>query len=538
MKEAVRKVSGLLSTVKTAKSQFSQRTETDKESIYRLTFGVLETDSKGKINDELYYLNLADLDPASIAYKVDRDVVVVNADVRQKRKFIRYSTGGVVKNFTERLKLYAESADAARTLVDALRSAAILADKNYQAGRLPDTYEGLTLWLKSNVGPATVGTDRYEQELSFDTRNPLQVTFRQSRTDAKGSSKQADVFVVNAGDLSVGDLKIDVRSNQLELTIVTKNRQKFIRYTKAGRTDGNVSSFELVSADVDRIRDTEAAWRKLIPLAEKKLVAERPALTTVAEARKYISTAVGPVRDGDQTIEQAIRPDCLCTLSRKESGARSATEELYTVELADLTDKDLKFDVNKALYVLDLPVQNKQRYVSYHKNGVRQNYTSEVRLLGADLDGTRYLPAAFSKLIQSCMQSRQNAPAASGLTGLTARIPSLRNEDEELKQTLVATGPGTCQLRFTTTQTGKKTVETSYDLKLKDLNADLTDFVVSGKNVFVNLFTNGKEKIINTQQDGRPANYVNTVRFQIDDVGKARAVADVARQLIRACSTN
>ncbi|MVM40658.1 hypothetical protein GO730_28225 [Spirosoma sp. HMF3257] len=59
---------------------------------------------------------------------------------------------------------------------------------------------------------------------------------------------------------------------------------------------------------------------------------------------------------------------------------------------------------------------------------------------------------------------------------------------------------------------------------------------INGRNVFVNLPTNGKEKMVKTQKDGKPSDYVNNVRIQVDDIEKARAIADAFRHLIRQCN--
>lgn len=542
-RDAVGQVSVRLTGVRTARAQFAQRLEVDKEAPVRMTFVVAETDGKGKTTDETYFLNAADLDPASVTYKVDKDVIVVEAETRQKRKFIRYSENGQPKGFTDRLKLYAETTDAARALTEALRRMTTTAEKNSAAVRLPDSLEGLTLWLKSNTGPETIGNDKLEQRLTFDGQNPLRVTLTVNRTDAKGTAKDNDEYGFNIADLDPAEVKLAVKGDGLELALGTRNRQKFIGHSRLGKADGNVNVIEIISADVDRIRAIEAAWRQLIPLADRQLVAQRPTIGSLAEIQQYIGGAITATQTGEKTFEQTIRTDCICTFTRKQITGRTTTENVYTLNAADLNEKELKLRVDNDQFVLTLPLRNRQRYIGYIKNGVRQNYTNELDLMGNDLERMRYLPSAFERLAQLCSQSPRRAllpgNTAALLAWLAPQMSTFRNNTEEFKQTLTADEvAGTCQFRFTAAQTGRKTIESVYRLHLKDLNADLTDFTVNGQNVFVNLFTNGREKAIKTEKDGKPSDYVNTVRIQIDDIEKARDVTAAFRQLIKTCSVN
>lgn len=536
--DATRRISGQLQTVKTANTQYVQRLDVAKPA-YHVTFTIGQSDSKGKAKEDSYELNLADIDPATVAYKVEKDVIAVNLEAKKGQKYIRYSENGVTKNFTDRLKLYGDNPDAARSLVDVLKKAIAAAEKAYKPTALPDNYEGLALWLKSNIGDEKTGSGSYSQALLFDAKNPLRATFRRGSTDAKGSSKEEEVFAFNVADLVDKEVKLTTKGDQIWLMLATKNRLKYIQTGAESKKVGNVSELEIVSVDPDRIRDVERAWVKLIPLAEKLLASRQPALQTLADAQKQIIAGVKTVKSGDESIEQAIKPACDCIITRKQTGGRSAAEDVYQFNLDDLAEKNAKSSISGGLYTLTLRTQDGQRLIEYYKNGLRQSYSSDVEISTDDLELFRYLPQAFEKAILACRQTRQSPvpvnSADATFNWLVKQLPILKNESETFQLTLTSSGSDRCALQLTEKITGRSTKETTFDLSLKYLNAAGTTFTVSGRNVFVNLVTNNKEKLIKTQKDGKPSDYNNTVKLQIDDINKARNIAEGFRQLIKRC---
>jgi len=58
---------------------------------------------------------------------------------------------------------------------------------------------------------------------------------------------------------------------------------------------------------------------------------------------------------------------------------------------------------------------------------------------------------------------------------------------------------------------------------------------VDGKAVSVNLTTKGREKLIKTTKDGKPAAYVHTVPIRVDGIESGRNLAEAFREAIRGC---
>jgi hypothetical protein len=532
-------VSAQLQPVKTGSAQYIQKIEAA-QPAYRATFSVTKTDNKGKGNEDAYFLNLSDLDVSTVTYKVEKDVIAVLAETKQHRKFVRYSENGELKNLTDRVKLFADNPDIAKALVESLKKVILAAEKAYKPARTPESLDDLRQWLKTNIGSETVGSDKYEQALTFDAENPLRAVFRRSEVGGKGSASQ-DTYSFNLGDLGLEGLQVETKGKRFELPLVIQQKQKLMGYAKDGKLDNLVQTFEIISSDADKIRDIAAAWRKLIPLAVKQLESRKPAFANMAGAQKYLESSLQASKTNDRTIEQTLKADCICTYTRRETYNKNNTEEVYEFNLADLAEKGAKLGVDKELYTIDLKTRDNRRFIGYTKNGVRQNYVSEIELASDNLENVRYMSQAFEKAVQSCAQSRKSpVPTGSQQTQLewiTQQLPKELGEKEPVNYSLVAEG-GTCDLKLTVAQGGRKPSELVYDLALKSLNADATNFDVDGKNVYVSLVTKGKEKLVKTLKDGKPSDYVHTVKIQLGDIEKGRYVAEAFKQLIRNCPSN
>ncbi|MVM40659.1 hypothetical protein GO730_28230 [Spirosoma sp. HMF3257] len=465
---ATQAVANQLSIVKIGAGQYTQKLEATR-APHRLTFLVTQTDAKGKAHDESYHLNVADLDPAQISFKPSKDVIVVTAGIRLNRKFIRYAENGQPGNFIEKLTLYAESPDAATAMVDALRKLALAAEKSYHPASLPDGYEDIAVWLKNAVVNEVIGLNSYEQSISYNGRNPLLATFKQNK-----AGKSDDQFGFNVADISLNDVKLTAKGDHLELSLTTLNRDKFIRYIRAGKPADLTSEFALISTDVDRIRDIEAAFRKLIPLAQKRLEAQTPSLKSMADIQKVVIAGTRSVVSDRESFNQQIVPECSCMYTRIQAGRQTPIEEISRFSLDDIPENSTKIDISNGLFVLKVNT-GKQRLISVSKNLVRQNYSADLEIFSEDLEAVRFLPQAFTKAAQLCRQARKSPvptnTAAATLSWLTTQMPSLRSETEELKTTLETFEPNsTCHLRLTERIIGKKTVETQYDMSLKFLN--------------------------------------------------------------------
>ena len=76
----------------------------------------------------------------------------------------------------------------------------------------------------------------------------------------------------------------------------------------------------------------------------------------------------------------------------------------------------------------------------------------------------------------------------------------------------------------------------TYEFGFKEINKESVQLSVSGKNVFATFQTNNKEKVIKTYENGKPGNYTNSVKIQVDDLDRARNLLILLKQAITLCN--
>jgi len=526
-------LSRLLKNVQTGSFQYKQTCKV--LDSYLVAFEILQIDKKERRQETIHSFQLADISTSSINYNIEKDVITIHLATNKGEKLIKYSEDGSLKAFTNSFKFFAEDVENARQIVELLKKIIPNASQTYKLEKLPDTYEGLSLWLKTKLGNQAGGNKTYQQAFSFDITNPLLATFRQTQLEIKGGQKEFN-YQFNFGVISEKEVKWEVEGDHFDILLPITLKQKLIKYQKDGKPTDNVKVLAISIKDVEQLKNTEAALRKLIKEANKRLEAQRPVFKDPVSAQKFIEKATSNLADNSLLIEQGIKANCICSLVRKTTDGKSRTDELFTFNLADLNGQDMKVTVDDRLFVMTLKTRNNAKYIQSDKNGLRQNYTSEVEIWSDDLERIRYLPQAFEKAIQACTEKASITKLSSeSVQSVAKQIPAFKNDQAELKQQLTTTNT-LCQLKFQIEYiTPKKRTTTTYELNLKDLNTNLTALEVNGKNVFVNLQTNNKEKIIKTYEDDRPSDYTNTLRIQVDDIEVARAITKSFQNIINNC---
>ncbi len=93
-----------------------------------------------------------------------------------------------------------------------------------------------------------------------------------------------------------------------------------------------------------------------------------------------------------------------------------------------------KLGVDKELYTIDLKTRDNRRFIGYTKNGVRQNYVSEIELASDNLENVRYMSQAFEKAVQPVRnpgkarcQRLANKPGWTGFRSNFLRNPVKKN---------------------------------------------------------------------------------------------------------------
>ncbi len=75
----------------------------------------------------------------------------------------------------------------------------------------------------------------------------------------------------------------------------------------------------------------------------------------------------------------------------------------------------------------------------------------------------------------------------------------------------------------TTTASGKKTVEKTFEFNIKDIDASKNSFDVEGQNMAISILTKGKEKVIKVTENGK-SSFVSELLMVVASAEEAKKV--------------
>ncbi|MCD8540856.1 MAG: hypothetical protein LRY55_14615 [Leadbetterella sp.] len=387
------------------------------------------------------------------------------------------------------------------------------------------------------VGAVSTSDAEYKQALIFDKESPLYADIRIVKTDKKGKSTEGNQLF-NLSDLDVVSVAYKIQKDVISVIAETKKGQKFIKEFENDSFDRFSGKVTFFAGNIGEAREAVTLLKKIIPLAEQKQLRSAPKLTDRFTAIQLLKKVNKTLTDKSGDIIQHFETACTASLKVTRSG-KGVTDEYYTFQVADLNDKKIVSDIKGSFFEIGLSTNNNQKVISYFKNDQRQNYTNSITLLSDNLEDFRYLPEALKKVIADCKALEKSRVPAGSLSATMAwlekQIPRLESDKVTINQSLTVSKD--CSMKFTEERSDvKKSGELVYEAGLKDLNVNAVNFDISGKNVFVILMANGKEKLIKTYKDGTPGNYTNEIRIQIDDVSIARDVTEGFKAVIKGCS--
>ncbi len=522
-------------SVSTAGAEIEQSITFDDSKPLNLTFLTVSTDKKGKSASSKYVFNPADFNQNSVSYKIAKDIILVNVSTKGGSKYVQLFENDQFKGFVDKFSLNATDIDNARSLVDILKKMVPVAAKLEESQqKLPASFEALSKWLQENINTQELDGVKFEQSLKNEN---LIGTYTRAVYDVKGQTKGENTYTFNWGDFNAKAVSLDIKSKQLSVSVLTKNKKKFIKDVKSGELQNNTDELVFSGYDVDWVKMLKKGLETFIPLAEQRLASSGPKLDSYASAMKYLSKVNNTFQDKANTTVQALSGDCMAHVTISTSG-KSNLEEEYKFFLGDINDKKLDLDVKGGLFLVELSALNNQKLLEYSKNGAKQNYNNSLVFSSDFLEDFRYIPDAFKKVIAECKAAKKSAVPTGGFAAkaawLGSQIPNLDGEGESVSQSL-AINPD-CSFKYTETRSdAKKSVEMVYETSLKDINANAVTLDVSGKNVYVSLLANGKEKVIKTHKDGVPTAYSNGIKLQIDNIEAARNITEGFKETIKVC---
>ncbi len=517
LKASLDKVKSYVKEIKLEKSTVNQQISYEAATPFDIKLTITTTDSKGKNTEELYEFNLGLM--GDIKRSASTKEMKVELASQKNLKVIRYTKGGEMQNYENKVELLSENIDDARELEKNLKDAISAAKTAWEASiKLPKEDLGaLQTWLEQNIKEATAEKQTFKQSLkkSSTYKDRASLSLEENDGGKKATEIQADF---SWGDLNEGSAELKISGK--EIYVVAKSKNDYIKTTK-----GYNDEIKIYAQTPSEGSVLQMAIQKIIPLAKKELQARLPKLATKEDAFKVLKDRTKDFKVNESAYTQKIATACLTTYDLKSEIKGKTVEESFKFNFGDLSD--YKLSVSKEIIKITAKVADSKKFIQYTKDGALQNYDNSVDFIVGDLEDARYLAEALPDISKGCKTNI----TAGDFNSLVVKLKLTENP----KQDLTLQDGDKCKWKLTSTLAeSKKSVESISEWNLYDIDLKKIDIDVSGKTVGITAYTLNKEKFIKLTRDSKPG-FSSEINFVVKDIEDAQKSLATIKALVDGC---
>jgi hypothetical protein len=369
----------------------------DKVGTVKLT--VVEADANNSVQ-EIYTLNLADINPNQINYKINGNRLGVEFETLHESKFISVSRNGEVKPYINNLIVNTNSVDEARDLKTVLALASPLAiDKVKTDIPSPASEKEALSKLSSLITNVTIGT----KEISQFLEATCLCQFTQVEKELKTSRK--NVYKLNWIDVNAIGSKINVTGDRLFIEIKMNEGKKLIMNTENDKFRAYDNSLRIFMLNVEDARRATVAIDKAVEKCKASY--KEPFGNDAAGIFGWITKNIKDVSLDETTVKQtlqAVDADKVnkVKFTRTEVNVKgSGAEEVYEFSLSDISPMTVEVEVRGKWLYVSMESNFAAKIIKYYKDGKIMPYTSRINFAINEADTSHNMVSAFQKLIKT-----------------------------------------------------------------------------------------------------------------------------------------
>lgn len=517
LKASLDKVKSYVKEIKLEKSAVNQQFSYEAATPFDVKIAITTTDSKGKSTEELYEFNLGLM--GDIKRSASTKEMKVELASQKNLKVVRYTKGGEMQNYENKVELLSENIDDARELEKNLKDAITAAKTAWESSiKLPkDDLGALQTWLEQNIKDATAEKQTFKQSLkkSSTYKDRASLSLEENDGGKKATETQADF---SWGDLNEGSAELKISGK--EIFIVAKSKNDYIKTTK-----GYNDEIKIYAQTPSEGSVLQMAIQKIIPLAKKELQARLPKLATKEDGFKVLKDRTKDFKVNESAYTQKIANACLTTYDLKAETKGKTVDESFKFNFGDLSD--YKLSVSKEIIKITAKVADNKKFIQYTKDGALQNYDNSVDFIVGDLEDARYLAEALPTISKGCKTNI----TAGDFSSLVAKLKLTENP----KQDLTLQDGDKCKWKLASTfAESKKSVESISEWNLYDIDPKKIDIDVSGKTVGITAYTLNKEKFVKLTKDSK-SGFSSEINFVVKDIEDAQKSLATIKALVDGC---
>ena len=521
-------ISSSLQNVQAAKKEFKQSIEVVKPGVVSLHLEIVP--EKGDTKTKDYVFSPYDLDKNTIRASAKGDVISVQLLTKNGQKMIRQTLDNEKVSYVNKIYVQATDMKNGKELAEKLKKLIPVAKKIIDARLNLNSYDDYKNWLENNTGEVNLPNKQINQSIEIPDEVYGKTIINQEVTDSKKTIKHTYKF--NA--LSLQSRTIGLKVSGDIFYVVLKAKKPLIKHLVDEQHKNFVKEVKVAFSDIEKARDFKKVMQEFIPIAKKKFMSSLPKISNIKEALHIINQNIENLQGKDIQITQTLSGNCVMEVEQNIQGKKNEHTYKYKFNLADINPNALEIATEKGLYVLKIKTVSGNKFIQPHKDGELNSYTNNIKIYNSGIETALTTQQLFKNMIDKCKQKMENQ-----------KVPSSENElKDKLSDHIrtVETGDKTYEqqiefgdensVKYTRNETGKKsTTEYLYEFYLQNINPNAIKFRTSGKNVYVELKTNGMEKAVKYYKDGKIGKYQNTIKIYATGIENARNLTNFLKKL-------
>lgn len=524
-----------ISKITSGSTTFEQSFSYGERKDYLASFTVKKTDQKNTSTDEKYEFNVLDIDKKNLLVKISGAQLSVSIEIKGSDRYIKYTKNNEQQNFGNSFEIVAEDIDQARNIIAAFttaieKSKPVIPD----FGNLQKSLDFIT----KNTTDLTLDKKTLNQKINFTPGNGTKSVFTYAEPDSKGKSIE-ERYEFYLSDIDANNLSFKISGKKINIVCFSKNKAKFIKYYKDNALQDFQNEVDILIYDVETAREMAEAFKAAVKSSETQPATWKStgdAITFLAGAIKgeTIGTDIYKLNFSSLSTE----PLNVKYEQTKTDAKGINVEQSFEIYPYLLDPTTIKVGSKGKYLNVEASVSNKKTFVKIFKDGKQQVFDDGIEIMAFDARQARDISEAIKYLAaNSKPKDKVWADKQSAVNFIRENVVDLKNEGKDVKQKIELTNNDPCKISLTVSSADDKgkTTDEIYEFSLTDMNKQMVDFKVSGKNVEVALSCKNKEKLVKAYKNGVQQAWSSDVEIGTNDVETAKNIASAFRNVITQC---
>jgi hypothetical protein len=390
--------------------------------------------------------------------------------------------------------------------------------------------------LQGKMSTVASGSKSFEQKIESPT--PAVIKYMYDEVDSKGV-KTPYACEFNLSDIDSYAIRQETQKDLIFVTLTVKNKQKLAKFYKNNEPTGYDETVRIHSKDVDNARAIADLLKKGIAPAEKYM-AGKFKFTNYNDMLTWLTANLKNVTLGTKSITQSMaKGDFVGSVKYHvvESDGKSASDETYTFNLADLNPNTISYKISGNRFALRVEASQNLKSISYFKDGQNKPFVDDIEIATNNVDEARDIKTVLSLAIPKAIDLVKNdMPKLNtdkdALTALVGTIKDVKAGGKAIAQSAEAK----CITVITRTeQTSSSTEKNTYTFNWMDINPNTYKIEVSGDKMFIDATALNKKKLVMNFKNDKLDSYDPEVRIFADNMEVARRMKFIMDKAIDKC---